>query len=134
MRNPKRKARLHTDFERMNFMQRHDVSIHGSSYFTGLTQHVEKQGWTLREFCDYGIEYEMMLMENKVTAQEIFFKDDRLNKMEEVWLREHRALNAEELKVLIAEEERIAAIWNKALRGKESENVSKIDTVSVAKK
>ena len=95
-------ADLHTDGDRMDFLERHSVDMTRNYYFTILTQHVDKhiegRDISLREFCDLGIEFERMFQENLIDRNAWFmmygYHDIYLN----AWFNEHRKVNAEELK------------------------------------
>lgn len=54
-----------TDTERLDFLEKWETSSHSNTWFTILTQHVNKQDYpTLREFCDYSIDFEKMIDSN----------------------------------------------------------------------
>lgn len=58
-----------TDSERLDFLEKWEISIHDGSWFTLLTQHVRKDKYpTLRDFCDYGIDFEKMIDANQFDA------------------------------------------------------------------
>jgi len=51
-----------TDTERLDLLEKWETSSHTDSWFTILTQHVKKEDCpTLRDFCDYSIEFEKMI-------------------------------------------------------------------------
>jgi hypothetical protein len=96
----------HTDEERMNFLIENDVEVDNSTYFTCLTQHVNRRVKDtdgavkdLREFCDYGIEFSLMLKANNIDRfgwDWMFLKHKQLYL--DSWFNEHRPLNEKELK------------------------------------
>ena len=54
---------MEKDTIRLDFIQRWDVSRTAGYWFTLVTQLVSQEEYpTLRDFCDYGIDLEMMLI------------------------------------------------------------------------
>jgi hypothetical protein len=92
----------YTDKERMDFLEKWEVSIHEETWFTILTQHVKKQQCsTLRDFCDYAIDFERMLDENGLDAINWHFIPPHLqSRVTDVWSRLNRPLNKPEKEYL----------------------------------
>lgn len=92
----------YTDKERMDFLEKWEVSIHESNWFTLLTQHVSKKKYTtLREFCDYGIDFEKMIDENGLDAINWHFLPLHLQmRVTDIWSRLCRPLNKQEKEYL----------------------------------
>lgn len=58
---------MEKDTIRLDFIQRWDVSRTAGYWFTLVTQLVSQEEYpTLRDFCDYGIDLEMMLDQNGI--------------------------------------------------------------------
>jgi hypothetical protein len=91
-----------TDSERLDFLEKWEVSIYDRTRFTLLTQHVSKDKCqTLRDFCDYGIDFEKMLDSNSLDAVNWHYLPHHLQKMvEDLWQRLERPLNKEEKEYL----------------------------------
>ncbi|CAB4159400.1 hypothetical protein UFOVP699_136 [uncultured Caudovirales phage] len=87
-----------TDSERLDFLEKWEISIHDGSWFTLLTQHVQKDKYpTLRDFCDYGIDFEEMLDENFLDAMHWHTIPYHLQeKVIDIWKRLARPLNEPE--------------------------------------
>jgi hypothetical protein len=88
----------YTDKDRMDFLEKWEVSVHESTWFSLLTQHVSKDKHkTLREFCDHGIDLEEMLDSNGLDAVNWHFLPPNLQvKVTDVWNRLRRPLNEPE--------------------------------------
>jgi hypothetical protein len=87
-----------TDTERLDFLEKWETSTYQHSWFTLLTQHVRKKDFpTLREFCDYSIDFEKMIDSNGL---EILTWHSLTPDLQEIvitiWENEGRALTAEE--------------------------------------
>jgi hypothetical protein len=102
----------YTDKERMDFLEKWEVSVHSATWFTLLTQHVNKEKFpTLRDFCDHAISFEKMLDENSLDAVNWHFLPDYLQaKVTDVWSRLERPLNKQEKEYL---ERSNAEYWEK---------------------
>lgn len=58
---------MEKDTIRLDFIQKWEVTQQPDYWFTILTQLVSKEEYsTLREFCDYGIDFEKMLDQNGI--------------------------------------------------------------------
>ena len=92
----------YTDNERMDFLEKWEVSVHGETWFTLLTQHVKKEKCpTLRDFCDYAIDFERMLDENQLDAINWHFLPAHLQtRVTDLWKSLHRPLNKQEKEYL----------------------------------
>jgi hypothetical protein len=94
-----------TDIQRLDFLEKWEVSQHNDSWFTLLTQRVSKKDCpNLREFCDYAIAFERMIDSNELDVLAWHYLPSHLQEMVmSVWEEEARPLTAEE-KVSLQEE------------------------------
>jgi len=87
-----------TDSERLDFLEKWETSSHKDSWFTLLTQHVRKQDCpTLRDFCDYGIDFEKMIDSNGLDIMVWYYLAPPLQELVvNLWEKESRVLTDEE--------------------------------------
>lgn len=92
----------YTDKERMDFLEKWELSIHDSTWFTLVTQHVSKEKYpSLRDFCDHAISFEKMLDENGLDAVNWHFLPSYLQELVvDLWQRLERPLNKQEKEYL----------------------------------
>lgn len=97
-----------TDTQRLDFLEKWEISIHGGSWYTLLTQHVSKDDYpTLREFCDYGIDFETMIDSNQLDAMNWHMIPLHLQeKVIDIWKRLARPLNQPEKEFLQEESDK----------------------------
>jgi len=114
-------AKLHTDGERFSFLERNDISVSDSSYFTILTQHINKKDvMGLRGFVDTGIEFQNMLDANGIGSNYwhfLYFHHDIYLK---AWVNEHRPINEVEKEKIKKDNEEYVEVIRKSLEEKES--------------
>lgn len=94
-----------TDTQRLDFLEKWEVSSHKTSWFTLLTQHVQKSEYlTLRSFCDYSIDFENMIDENglDILGWHSLTPDLQL-RVVDLWKKEGRAMSDEEKQGLLSE-------------------------------
>jgi hypothetical protein len=95
----------YTDTQRLDFLEKWEVSNHQNSWFSLLTQHIRKEDCPkLRDFCDYGIQFEEMINTNGFDI--ISWYEIPLHLQEMVlliWENEKRSLSEEE-KLTLQEE------------------------------
>jgi hypothetical protein len=94
-----------TDTNRLDFLEKWETSSHSDSWFTILTQHVRKADCaTLRDFCDYGIDFEKMIDSNELDVISWHYMPLHLQEMVvTIWEDSSRPLSEEE-KVSLQEE------------------------------
>jgi hypothetical protein len=88
----------YTDKERMDFLEKWEPSIHEHTWFTLLTQHIKRNKYpTLRDFCDYAIDFEKMIDANGLDAVNWHFLPSHLQDLVvDLWVRLERPLNKQE--------------------------------------
>jgi hypothetical protein len=86
------------DQDRLDFLEKWEISNYDNTRFTLLTQHVDKKKCpTLRDFCDYAIEMEQMLDANELSPMDWHFLPPFIQEMiETIWLENSRPLNENE--------------------------------------
>jgi hypothetical protein len=94
-----------TDAQRLDFLEKWETSSYQHTWFTLLTQHVKKDDFpTLRKFCDYAMDFEMMIDDN---GFDILAWHSLIPSLQErvisIWKNEARSLSDEE-KLSIEEE------------------------------
>ena len=87
-----------TESQYLDFIDKHEPSIHERTYFTILTQHVSKEKCkNIREFCEFGISLEHMLDSNTISVLDWHSMPPSLqNVVLEVWINENRPLSTDE--------------------------------------
>ncbi|CAB4174659.1 hypothetical protein UFOVP1247_27 [uncultured Caudovirales phage] len=88
----------YTDSERLDFLEKWQVSEYDNTRFTLLTQHVNKEDHlTLRSFCDHGIELEKMLDSNELDVMAWHYLPLHLQEIViNIWDSEKRNMSSEE--------------------------------------
>lgn len=100
-----------TDTQRLDFLEKWETSPYQHTWFTLLTQHVKKSDCsTLREFCDFAIQFEQMIDSNGIDilawhSMPPFLQELVIN----LWENDARPLNEEER---ISLQEQIDKYWN----------------------
>ena len=99
-----------TDTQRLDFLEKWETSSHQHSWFTLLTQHVRKQDCpTLRDFCDYAIQFEKMIDSNGLDIMAWHFLPTHLQEVVvNLWENEDRSLTDVERNTL---QEESAKYW-----------------------
>jgi hypothetical protein len=99
-----------TDTQRLDFLEKWETSSHQHSWFTLLTQHVRKQDCpTLRDFCDYAIQFEKMIDSNGLDIMAWHFLPTHLQEVVvNLWENEDRPLTEVERNTL---QEESAKYW-----------------------
>lgn len=94
-----------TDSQYLDFIDMHEPSIHANSYFTILTQHINREVCqNIREFCEYGLTLEQMLENNNIGVLDWHSMPHPMqDKVLIAWAEENRALTPEERKALDTE-------------------------------
>lgn len=112
-----------TDTARLDFLEKWETSSHQDSWFTMLTQHVRKQDCpTLRDFCDYSIQFEKMIDSNGLDIMAWHFLPPHLREIVvSLWENEKRSMTNEE-RVTLQEES--AKYWEE-LHQTEEEDADK---------
>jgi hypothetical protein len=88
----------YTDLERLDFLEKWQVSEYDNTRFTLLTQHVNKEDCiTLRSFCDHGIHLEKMLDSNELDVIAWHYLPHHLQEIViTIWESENRKMSIEE--------------------------------------
>ena len=99
-----------TDTQRLDFLEKWETSSHQDSWFTLLTQHVRKQDCpTLRDFCDYAIQFEKMIDSNGLDIMAWHFLPLHLQEVVvTLWENEARPMTDDERNTL---QEESAKYW-----------------------
>ena len=89
---------MEKDSLRLDFIERWEVTQQPGYWFTLLTQLVSQEQYTtLRDFCDYGIDFEKMLDQNGIDVIAWHSLPTHLKaKVETYWREEDRSLTQEE--------------------------------------
>lgn len=97
-----------SDTQRIEFLEKWEPSIHQATWFTTLTQHVNKVDCpTLRLFCDYGINHESMLDTNNLDVLAWHYLPIQLQEIViNIWEIEKRPLSDEERITLQSESDK----------------------------
>jgi hypothetical protein len=87
-----------TDKERLDFLEKWETSTYQDSWFTTLTQHIKKADCpTLRDFCDYAIQFENMIDSNGLDVIAWYYIPSHLQELViNLWENDARPLNDEE--------------------------------------
>lgn len=95
----------YTDTQRLDFLEKWETSSHQHSWFTLLTQHIRKQDCpTLRDFCNYGLNFEEMLDLNGLDVISWHYLPTHLQEIViNIWENEGRCLTDDE-KISLQEE------------------------------
>jgi hypothetical protein len=96
---------MEKDSLRLDFIECWEVTQQPGYWFTLLTQLVsQEQSATLRDFCDYGIDFEKMLDQNGIDVIAWHSLPTQLKaKVETYWREEDRSLTQEEKEELEAQ-------------------------------
>ena len=99
-----------TDTQRLDFLEKWEISSHQNSWFTLLTQHVRKQDCpTLRDFCDYAMQFEQMIDSNGLDIMAWHFLPSHLQEIVvSLWENDDRSMTSEEMVTL---QEESAKYW-----------------------
>ena len=99
-----------TDTQRLDFLEKWETSSHQESWFTLLTQHVRKKDCpTLRDFCDYAMQFEQMIDSNGLDIMAWHFLPIHLQEVVvSLWENEDRPMTSEERVTL---QEKSAKYW-----------------------
>lgn len=94
-----------TDTLRLDFLEKWEMSSHQNSWFTLLTQHVRKTDCpTLRDFCDYAIQFEQMIDSNCLDIMAWHYLPSHLQEIVvRLWENDNRSMTNEE-RVTLQEE------------------------------
>lgn len=112
-----------TDEQRLDFLEKWETSSHKHSWFTLLTQHVRKEDCpTLRDFCDYSIQFERMIDLNGLDIMSWHYLPTYLQEtVINIWENDNRTLTEEEKASL---QEESAKYWEE-LHQTEEDNSDK---------
>lgn len=114
-------AKPHTDGERFSFLERNDISVSDSSYFTVLTQHINKKDVIgLRGFVDAGIEFQNMLDANGISSNYWHFLHFHHDIYLKAWANEHRLINKVEKEKIKKDNEEYAELIRRLEEERES--------------
>ena len=104
-----------TDTERLDFLEKWETSSYQDSWFTLLTQHVRKKDCpTLRDFCDYAIQFEQMIDQNCLDIMAWHYLPHHLQELViNLWENDARPMNEEERNTL---QEESAKYWEELHR------------------
>ncbi len=96
------------DSTRLDFLEKWETGSYPDTWFTILTQHVSKKDYpTLRDFCDYGIQFEKMLDTNGLDVIAWHYLPIHLMEIVlEVWEKENRTLTPDEKATLQSESDK----------------------------
>lgn len=99
-----------TDTQRLDFLEKWETSSHQDSWFSLLTQHIRKTDCpTLRDFCDYAIQFEQMIDQNGLDILAWHFLPYHLQELViNLWENDARPMSTEERDSL---QEQAAKYW-----------------------
>lgn len=88
----------YNESELLSFLDRHQVIITDSSYFSTITQQVDKSSCkSIREFCRKGLDLEKMLASNKIRLGDWITMPHHVQRVIfEIWSHYSRPLNEAE--------------------------------------